>query len=123
MDIYINKDGVQVALGEVLSRGGEGFIHDVPAMPYSVAKVWRKPDARQARKLDVLLSLPPNLRVDAMARFELAWPTDVLYDDAGVTRGYVMPKVPLDDYDELVSYCVPAARRMLEEKRGSQICH
>ena len=121
MDVYRNKDGVQVALGEVLSRGGEGFIHDVPAMPYSVAKVWRKPDARQARKLDVLLSRPPNLRVDAMTRFELAWPTDVLYDDAGATRGYVMPKVPLDDYDELVSYCIPAARRMLEEKRGSQI--
>ncbi len=121
MDVYRNKDGVQVALGEVLSRGGEGFIHDVPAMPYSVAKVWRKPGARQARKLDVLLSRPPNLRVDSMARFELAWPTDVLYDDAGATRGYVMPKVPLDDYDELVSYCIPAARRMLEEKRGSLI--
>ena len=119
MDNLKKRDGTPAQLGEVLSRGGEGFIHDVPALPWSVAKIWREPSESQARKLDVLLSHPPNLTVDLAARFELAWPSDALYDDQDVMQGYLMPKVPLDEYNELVSYCIPAARKMLESDRGA----
>ena len=120
MDILKKKDGTRVQLGSVLSRGGEGVIHEVPALPDSVAKIWREPSERQARKLEILLSHPPNLPVEVKARFELAWPFDALYDEQDVMRGYLMPRVPLDQYSELVTFCIPAARKILEGKRGAQ---
>ena len=120
MDDFKKVDGTPVQLGAVLSRGGEGIIHEVPAQPYYVGKVWRSPDAQQASKLGVLLEHAPSLPADVMARFELAWPTDALYDENNALRGYLMPKVPLEDCRELVAYCIPAARRMLEESLGTQ---
>ena len=50
----------------------------------------------------------------------MAWPTDALYDEQNVMQGYLMPKVPLDQYYELVRFCIPAARRVLENARGAQ---
>ena len=119
MDSFKKRDGAPVRLGEVLSSGGEGFIHEVPALPGSVAKIWREPTEHQARKLEVLLSNPPSLPDAVEARLELAWPSDALYDEQGVMRGYLMPKVPLDEYKELVTYCIPAARKILEKSRGA----
>ena len=119
MDNFRKEEGSSVRLGGELSRGGEGIIYDVPALPDTVAKIWREPNERQARKLDILLRYPPNLPADIKARFELAWPSDALYDERDVMRGYLMPRVPLDEYKELVSYCIPAARKILESTRGA----
>lgn len=120
MDIFRKADGSPVELGNVLSRGGEGIIHDVPSLPHSVAKIWRQPSQRQARKLDVLLRHPPALPGDARQRLELAWPADALYDNQNVMGGYLMPRVPTGQYHELVTFCIPAARRNLESARGAQ---
>ena len=120
MDYLKTKDGTPLQLGNVLSRGGEGIIHEVPALPESVAKIWREPNERQARKLEILLSHPPVLPEEVKARFELAWPSDALYGEQEAMRGYLMPKVPLDEYSELVTFCIPAARKILEGKRGAR---
>ena len=119
MAAYRDSDGRSVELGTILSRGGEGFIHEVPSLPNLVAKIWRDPNERQARKLEVLLRHAPNLPEHVRARIELAWPSEALYDEHNTMRGYLMPKVPLDQYHELVRYCIPAARRGLEQERGA----
>ena len=93
----------------------------MPSSPYSVAKIWREQDDAQTRKLEVLLNHPPSLAAGVVARFELAWPSDALYDDEGVTRGYLMPKVALDECRELVNYCIPTARRMMEQELGTHV--
>lgn len=118
MDTFRRADDSPIELGAILSRGGEGFIHDVPTLPDSVAKIWREPDESKARKLDILLRHPPTLPDEVRARFEVAWPSGALYDEQRVARGYLMPKVPLDQYHELVTYCIPAARRTLEGTHG-----
>ena len=119
MESFRRSDGSPLQLGGILSSGGEGFIHDVPSLPHFVAKIWREPSERQARKLDVLLRNPPDLPDEVTTRLELAWPSDALYDEQNVMQGYLMPRVPLDEYHELVSYCIPAARRLLEGARGA----
>lgn len=117
MASYRGSDGRSVELGRILSRGGEGFIHEVPGQPSLVAKIWREPSEAQARKLDVLLRHPPALPNDARARIEFAWPVGAIYDEHNLMQGYFMPRVPLDQYHELVRYCIPAARRGLESER------
>ena len=62
---------------------------------------------------------PARLPDDVKARIDLAWPSDALYDEQNVMRGYLMPRVPLDQYYELVAYCIPAARRNVESARGA----
>ena len=95
------------------------FTKFLPSLTTSL-RVWRSPDAQQSSKLGILLQHAPSLPADVMARFELAWPTDALYDENNAVQGYLMPKVPLEDCKELVGYCIPAARRMLEESLGTQ---
>ena len=121
MDVYKKIDGSPVQLGNVLSRGGEGLVYEVLSSPYSVAKIWRERNDNQTRKLEVLLNHPPSLAAGVVARFELAWPSDALYDDGGVMRGYLMPKVALEECRELVNYCIPAARRMMEQELGTRV--
>ena len=120
MESFRKADGSAVQLGNEHSRGGEGIIHDVQSLPHLVAKLWKDPNQQQARKLRILLSHPPALPGDIWQRLELAWPTDALYDEQNVMRGYLMPKVPLDQYHELVRFCIPTARRILETNRGAQ---
>ncbi len=117
---FRKADGSVVEVGNVLSRGGEGIIHDAPALPHLVAKIWRQASDAQARKLGILLRQPPSLPDDSWQRLELAWPADALYDEQNVMQGYLMPRVPLDQYHELVRFCIPAARRTLEQARGAQ---
>ena len=119
--IYTGSDGTPIELGAILNSGGEGYIHDVAAMPDFVAKIWREPDESKARKLDVLLRNPPDVPYEATGRFELAWPSEALRDEHNVTQGYLMPKVPLDQYQELVRYCIPATRMILEQARGTPL--
>ena len=121
MSIFKKIDGSLVQLGNVLSRGGEGIVYEVPSSPYSVAKMWREASEAQTRKLEVLINHPPSLPAGVMSRFELAWPSEALYDDTGVMQGYLMPKVALEECRELVNYCIPTARRMMEQELGTQV--
>ena len=118
MAAYRTGRGGTIELGRVLSQGGEGFIHEVPASPSLVAKIWREPSEAQSRKLEVLLRHPLNFPDEARGRIEFAWPVEALYDEQNSMSGYLMPRVPLDQYHELVRYCIPAARRGLEGERG-----
>ena len=94
-----------VQLGRELGRGGEGAVFPVVGMPDMVAKIYLKPPT--PLKVEKLRSMarrasPSLLRV-------AAWPVDVLSDEAGAVRGFLMPKVSArEDVHELYS---PKSRR------------
>ena len=94
-----------IVLGKELGRGGEGAVYPVIGAPDLVAKIYLKPPA--AHKIEKLRSMarrasPALLRV-------AAWPVDVLTDEAGAVRGFLMTKVSArEDVHELYS---PKSRR------------
>jgi len=94
-----------IQLGRELGRGGEGAVFPVIGVPDLVAKIYLKPPA--PLKIEKLRSMarrssPALLRV-------AAWPVDVLGDEAGTVRGFLMPKVSArEDVHELYS---PKSRR------------
>ena len=119
MAAYRGSDGRSYELGTVIRKGGEGRIHEVPALPNAVAKIWTKPSIQRARKLDALLRSRPDIPPILRSVLGLAWPSVALSDRRGATVGFLMRKVPLDRYHELVRYCIPDTRRDLEASRGS----
>lgn len=81
--------GVTVHLGQVIGRGGEGTVHAVSGAPKLVAKIYLKPpDATKVEKLRAMTrgSSPGMLRV-------AAWPIDLLLDEHGAVRGFVMGRI------------------------------
>ena len=94
-----------IVLGKELGRGGEGAVYPVIGAPDVVAKIYLKPPA--ALKIEKLRSMarrasPALLRV-------AAWPVDVLADESGAVRGFIMPKVSArEDVHQLYS---PKSRR------------
>jgi|SRR5688572_14554076 DNA-binding helix-hairpin-helix protein with protein kinase domain len=94
-----------IQLGRELGRGGEGAVFPVIGMPDLVAKIYLKPPA--PLKVEKLRGMarrasPALLRV-------AAWPVDVLGDETGTVRGFLMPKVSArEDVHELYS---PKSRR------------
>jgi DNA-binding helix-hairpin-helix protein with protein kinase domain len=97
--------GAAVTLGRELGRGGEGAVSLVAGAPDLVAKLYLKPPA--PAKIDKLRSMakrasPALLKV-------AAWPVEVLSDDTGTVRGFLMPKVGArEDVHQLYS---PKSRR------------
>ena len=92
-------------LGKELGRGGEGAVYPVVGAPDVVAKIYLKPPTtlkgEKLRSMARRVS-PGLLRV-------AAWPVDVLTDEAGTVRGFLMPKVSArEDVHELYS---PKSRR------------
>jgi len=98
------SDNSAVSLGEELGRGGEGAVYLVD-VPGCVAKIYRRqPSASKVEKLRSMARhvSPELLRV-------AAWPTDLLKDEDGQVRGFLMPKVSARfDLHELYS---PKGRR------------
>jgi DNA-binding helix-hairpin-helix protein with protein kinase domain len=94
-----------IVLGKELGRGGEGAVFPVIGAPDLVAKIYRKPPTTlKGEKLRSMArrASPALLRV-------AAWPVDVLTDEAGTVRGFLMPKVSArEDVHELYS---PKSRR------------
>ena len=119
MATYRGSDGRSYKLGTVISKGGEGQIHEVFSQPNVVAKIWKEPRIQQARKLDALLRHRSKVHPIHRSVLGLAWPSVALSDKRGTTVGFVMCKVPLDRYHELVNYCIRDRRRDLEASRGS----
>ena len=120
MAVYKRRNGSSIELGHRVGGGGEGDIYEVSSLPDLVAKIWANPDDLRVRKMQVLLGHPPRISSRVREKIDLAWPTDALYGDDGAMVGYLMPKVSLDDYRELVSYAFPITRRRIEERRGAE---
>ena len=77
-----------------IASGGEGDIYLVTNTTETVAKIYRQ-DAispELADKLKYMVGHPPNEAVLT----QVAWPKDVVYDDAGKFCGFVMPKLEID---------------------------
>jgi len=105
MRLQRGSNNTPVKLGRELGRGGEGTVYPVVSAPDLVAKIYLKPPA--ATKIEKLRSMsrhatPALLRV-------AAWPVDVLSDESGAVRGFLMPKVSArEDVHQLYS---PRSRR------------
>lgn len=95
---------------ELLGAGGEAEVFRVPGQPGLAEKRWRNPTLAQARKLEVMLTHPPE-----GATFEghvnLAWPTAVVRDGSGTIVGFHMPAVDLDRSLPVFTAYNPDARR------------
>src|ERR1700743_11208 len=82
------KGGGIVALGSEIARGGEGVIYEVRGSPL-VAKVYLKePDAEKVAKITAMTAVAsePLMKI-------AAWPIDLLVDDHGKMRGFLMSRV------------------------------
>lgn len=95
-----------IELGQVLGRGGEGAVHELPARPGFVAKLYHQP-----------VNPDKALKLEGMARqahsglLEIAaWPVDVLrHQPTDPILGFVMPRVK--GYHEIHSLYGPAHRK------------
>jgi hypothetical protein len=105
--VYRDRAGEEVALGEAIGEGGEGAVLAVLGDPRRCAKIFR-PD-RAAERVDKLLAMVG--RRPSLSRHALAWPVELLYDDAGALAGYLMPAVR--GAAELHRYLVPDERAQL----------
>lgn len=78
-----------VALGQVIGRGGEGIVHGVTGAPRLVAKIYKKPPTpAKIEKLRAMVRRHSE-KLSAVA----AWPQDLLLDEHGVVRGFLMGRV------------------------------
>jgi serine/threonine protein kinase len=79
-----------------LGAGGEGSVFE--AGNYLAAKIYRKPSKAVQLKLKAMLSQNVFINMDS----SIAWPVDLLLDEADQIVGYLMPQVvaarPLVDY-------------------------
>jgi DNA-binding helix-hairpin-helix protein with protein kinase domain len=83
------SNGSTVHLGQVLGRGGEGTVYAVNGAPKHVAKVYLKPP--DATKIDKLKFMTRG-QSEALLGVA-AWPTDLLIDEQGSVRGFLMGKI------------------------------
>jgi DNA-binding helix-hairpin-helix protein with protein kinase domain len=89
-----------VVLGKELGRGGEGSVHLVNGAPDLVAKVYLKRPT--PAKVDKLRSMSKHASTALLKA--AAWPLDLLADDSGQVRGFLMPKLhSREDLHELYS--------------------
>ena len=74
-----------------IGSGGEGDIYPVRGTSSQVAKIYKAGamTGDLEEKLRVMVANPPNSEVLT----QVAWPLDVLYDDSGQCKGFVMPKL------------------------------
>jgi DNA-binding helix-hairpin-helix protein with protein kinase domain len=89
MNLHRASTGAIVRLGQLIGRGGEGAVHAVVGAPKLVAKIYLKaPDAAKAEKLRIM-SRGHSRELLGVA----AWPTDLLVDERGVVRGFLMGRI------------------------------
>jgi len=82
------KSGGPVALGSEIARGGEGAIYEVQGTPLAAKVYLKEPDPQKIAKITAMTTVA----VEALTKIS-AWPTDVVSDDRGKTRGFLMPRV------------------------------
>jgi DNA-binding helix-hairpin-helix protein with protein kinase domain len=83
------SNGAIVNLAQVLGRGGEGTVHAVGDSPKHVAKIYVKaPGANKVEKLKLMARGRSKALLGVAA-----WPVDLLVDDQGVVRGFLMGRI------------------------------
>jgi DNA-binding helix-hairpin-helix protein with protein kinase domain len=84
----VTSTGVELLLGPVLGKGGEGSVHQINGDSGRVAKLYHQvPDSDRQEKLRFMAS-----RQDADIRKFVAWPVETLHlHRGGPVRGFVMP--------------------------------
>jgi DNA-binding helix-hairpin-helix protein with protein kinase domain len=79
-------------LGQKLGAGGEASVYALESEPKLVAKVYHKPDDFHGRKIELMVSSPPQCGDNKTA--EIAWPLGRILSSSGTkTIGFLMPKV------------------------------
>lgn len=100
MQLTLARARTGIQLGQELGRGGEGTVYRIEGRMSEVAKLYGSPpDQRKVQKLLAMAESgnPAILRI-------AAWPIDLLVDDKGVTRGFIMPRITAHrDIHELYS--------------------
>ena len=83
-----------LAIGELLSQGGEGSVYQLPLQPHLVFKSYRTQGDRS--HLDELVSWPERLseREAATVGAYAAWPMSVVSGAADEVAGILMPRAP-----------------------------
>ncbi len=69
---------VPINLHVSLGRGGEACIYTVPSDAETVAKVYHKPDAEKASKLEVMVLNPPENPTASLGHISIAWPSELI---------------------------------------------
>ena len=121
MNNFTDHSKNPVALGKMLSKGGEGRIYEILSRPKTVAKIWIQPDRDKVAKLGVMLQNTPRLQGATRSRIRLGWPEEALFDTSGKPAGFLMPRASPQKYQDLVNYCIPRRRRAIEEDRGRML--
>ncbi|HEU0115370.1 MAG TPA: hypothetical protein VFQ80_11870 [Thermomicrobiales bacterium] len=90
------RDGAQrpLDLGETIGQGGEARVSAVGGRPGVVAKVYAgAPPPGSDAKLRWMTSHPLPETSGADGHASVAWPCDVIVDERGALRGFLMPRI------------------------------
>ena len=104
--------GVDVVLGPVLAKAGEGTIFEVVDRPEWVAKVFHPTLTDLDAKFDKIAAMaasPPDEAVQQDSFVVLTWPLHVLAGDGGPV-GYVMPRIDTTTAVEIHTLSNPSNR-------------
>jgi DNA-binding helix-hairpin-helix protein with protein kinase domain len=84
-----------IHLSVSLGRGGEACIYAVPSDGDLVAKVYHKPTATHAQKLQAMLANPPENPTASLGHISIAWPQELLKTTDGSNQviGFLMPRI------------------------------
>ena len=83
--------GHVISLGSQIARGGEGSVHEVERMPRVAAKVYHTSTALTTQKI-LKLQAMIGAADENLLRFT-AWPRELLLDESGKVRGFLMSQV------------------------------
>jgi formylglycine-generating enzyme required for sulfatase activity len=113
MALYRKSNGEEVVLasGSCLGVGGEARICVVPSLPGLVAKLYHRPADPYTRKLQAMLANPPTDPTAASGHISIAWPVDLVVEDApdGRCVGFLMPRV--SEMARIIDFFHPRTRR------------
>jgi len=100
----------QIYLNTPIGSGGEANIYEVRFRPDLVAKICYKPNADYARKLQIMITNPPDDLLAARGLVSIAWAVEPV-TDLGQIVGFVMPRLDLSQVKPIFSYYNPSMRR------------
>lgn len=90
---FFTADRRDIALGPELARGGEAAVHQLAGRPETLAKIYLKSRAEMREKLDYMRQHPPDDPARSLGHASIAWPEELLFDEAGRFAGYTMPHI------------------------------
>jgi len=109
----MKRTGRGLRIGRQLDSGGAGgAIHAVEGDPRSVAKLLKRTGPQQEQRLRAMLALGLPAQVPH-AQAAIAWPTDLVFDEAGKVCGFVMPAAAGPQPVRLYRLINPVERELL----------